>query len=225
MRTFFAMMLMTGACQLWAGEYAVLSTGFRVHAQRHVSEEGTITLYEADGNYSQFPAAAVTGFEPDEKLEAIAPAAKAAEDTATVTVKIAETPKPNLPELVAKASQEQGVHPALISSVIAAESAFRSSAVSPKGAVGLMQLMPETARDLHVTDRRDAAQNIQGGTSYLRQMLDRYSGFSNQLERALAAYNAGPAKVDRYGGVPPYRETVDFVSRVSTRLKLLLETR
>ena len=219
--------VLLAAANAWAGEYAVLTTGYRIHAERHAAAGETVTLYEKDGGYSEVPAALVAGFEPDEKA---APAEAAANPSAVAP---ATTPggteplqaKPSVPALVEKASQEHGVHAALISSVIAAESGFRPSAVSPKGAVGLMQLMPDTARDLRVSDPSNAAQNIDGGTSYLRQLLDRYAGFHNQLERALAAYNAGPAQVDRYGGLPPYRETVDFVSRVSVRLKFLLESR
>ena len=223
--------VLLAAANAWAGEYALLTTGYRIHAERHSAAGEMVTLYEKDGSYSEVPAELVAGFEPDEKGSPAEAAREAAANPSAVAP--ATTPggaeplqaKPSTPALVEKASQEHGVHAALISSVIAAESGFRPSAVSPKGAVGLMQLMPDTARDLRVSDPRDAAQNIDGGTSYLRQMLDRYAGFNNQLERALAAYNAGPAKVDRYGGLPPYRETVDFVSRVSTRLKFLLETR
>ena len=96
--------------------------------------------------------------------------------------------------------------------VIAAESAFDSDAVSRKGAQGLMQLMPETAQELGVSNPFEPAQNVRGGTSYLRAMIDRYG----DLGRALAAYNAGPTAVDRYGGIPPFRETRDYVERVLT---------
>lgn len=234
MRIFMVTIGLLAAANAWAGEYAVLTTGYRIHAERHAAAGETVTLYEKDGSYSEVPAALVASFEPDEKVSSADVAGDVAVNRgadparppdATEPGTIEPEVQPSVPALVAKASQEHGVHPALISSVIAAESGFRPSAVSPKGAVGLMQLMPDTARDLRVSDPRDAAQNIDGGTSYLRQLLDRYAGFHNQLERALAAYNAGPANVDRYGGLPPYRETVDFVSRVSTRMKFLLEDR
>jgi len=104
------------------------------------------------------------------------------------------------------------VPPALVKAVIAAESMFDSEAVSHAGAQGLMQLMPDTARSLGVEDAFRPDENVRGGTEYLRAMLDRYGDFS----RALAAYNAGPRAVDRHQGVPPYRETRDYVRRVLT---------
>jgi soluble lytic murein transglycosylase-like protein len=106
----------------------------------------------------------------------------------------------------------QGIPPALVKAVIAAESAFDSRAVSRKGAQGLMQLMPATAASLGVADPFEPGQNVAGGTSYLKAMIDRYG----DLSRAIAAYNAGPGAVDRYGGIPPYRETQAYVDRVLT---------
>ncbi|UCF41747.1 MAG: lytic transglycosylase domain-containing protein [Gemmatimonadota bacterium] len=102
--------------------------------------------------------------------------------------------------------------PALVKAVIAAESRFDSEAVSRAGAQGLMQLMPETARELGVEDPFRPEENVRGGTRYLREMLDRYG----DMAHALAAYNAGPTAVDQYRGVPPYRETRDYVRRVLT---------
>ena len=102
--------------------------------------------------------------------------------------------------------------PALVKAVIAAESAFDPEAVSRKGAQGLMQLMPQTAAELGVDDPLEPESNVRGGAGYLRAMIDRYG----DLSRALAAYNAGPTAVDRYGGVPPYQETRDYVDRVLT---------
>jgi len=105
------------------------------------------------------------------------------------------------------------LRPALVRAVVMAESAFDPSARSPKGALGLMQLMPETARQFGVANPFDPEDNIRAGTAYLRQLLDRYG---NDEALALAAYNAGPGAVDRHGqSVPPYRETQHYVARVS----------
>jgi soluble lytic murein transglycosylase len=114
--------------------------------------------------------------------------------------------------LIGLTAAEHQVQPALVKAVIAAESNFDPDAVSRKGARGLMQLMPDTAEQLGVADPLRPTENVRGGTRYLRAMLDRYG----DLTRALAAYNAGPSVVDRYGGVPPYRETRDYVDRVLT---------
>jgi soluble lytic murein transglycosylase len=114
--------------------------------------------------------------------------------------------------LIGVTARQHQVQPALVKAVIAAESNFDARAVSRKGAQGLMQLMPQTAARLGVKDPFQPTQNVSGGTRYLRLMLDRYG----DMERALAAYNAGPTAVDRHGGIPPYRETRDYVARVLT---------
>jgi soluble lytic murein transglycosylase-like protein len=112
-------------------------------------------------------------------------------------------------------ADETGLSPDLIKAVALVESGFDSRAVSPKGARGLMQLMPGTARQLGVRDVFDPAENLMAGARYLRKMLDEFDG---DLNLALAAYNAGPEAVRRHGGVPNYRETKDYVSRVRTKL-------
>jgi soluble lytic murein transglycosylase-like protein len=113
--------------------------------------------------------------------------------------------------LIAKASQKYNVEPALIKAVIKAESNFNHRAVSPKGARGLMQLMPATASSLQVQDSFHPENNIEGGVRYLRYLIKYFNG---NLPLALAAYNAGENAVIRYGGIPPYRETQTYVQRV-----------
>jgi soluble lytic murein transglycosylase-like protein len=113
--------------------------------------------------------------------------------------------------LVLEHAARQGLRPALVRAVIQAESGFDPRARSVKGAMGLMQLMPDTARELGVRDPWDPVQNVRGGTTYLRRLLDRFDGDETL---ALAAYNAGATVVDRYAGVPPYPETRAYVERV-----------
>ena len=123
-------------------------------------------------------------------------------------------PRPSpadLNKVVNSAGEAYHLDPDLLNSVIHAESGFNSRAVSPKGARGLMQLMPSTANNLGVSNPFDAQQNVGGGSRYLRELLERYNF---DLVKALAAYNAGPERVEQYHGVPPYRETRAYVARI-----------
>ena len=112
-----------------------------------------------------------------------------------------------------RAAVHAGLPPAIVHSIARAESGYREDAVSPKGAIGLMQLMPKTAAELDA-DPRDPAQNAEAGARYLRDLLQKYENDPHQVSKAVAAYNAGPAAVDKYHGVPPYPETVQYVNRV-----------
>lgn len=118
-----------------------------------------------------------------------------------------------LHQLVAETAHKHNVDPALVSAVISTESNWNTSAISRKGALGLMQLVPETAMHLGVYNPFDPTQNVEAGVTYLSTLLDRYNG---DLPKALAAYNAGPSVVDRWGGVPNYRETREYVQKVTS---------
>jgi soluble lytic murein transglycosylase len=122
----------------------------------------------------------------------------------------------NYSEYVHKAASKYMIEPELIHAVIKTESNGNSLAVSRKGAIGLMQLMPSTASDMNVTNPFDPEENIEGGTRYLRFLLEKFNG---DLTLALAAYNAGPATVEKYGCVPPISETREYVKRVFSRYK------
>jgi soluble lytic murein transglycosylase-like protein len=116
-------------------------------------------------------------------------------------------------ELVTRAAIHAGLPPAIVHSIARAESGYRKDAVSPKGAIGLMQLMPKTAAELNA-DPHDPAQNADAGARYLRDLLQKYENDPHQVSKAVAAYNAGPGAVDKYHGIPPYPETIQYVRRV-----------
>jgi len=120
-------------------------------------------------------------------------------------------PPAQIDALVNGNAQSQSVDPALVKAIIANESGFNANATSNVGAQGLMQLMPGTAQALGVSDSYDPAQNVAGGTKYIKQLLDRFNG---NVRLAVAAYNAGPGAVEKYGGVPPYAETQNYVQNV-----------
>ncbi len=216
----FAALLSTAA---HAFQRVTLRNGFSYDCARYEPIDSThIRLFlDAAPQASDFidlPSQAIASIEtfPDPPRPAPAP-------IAAIPVPVA-----NVPELISKAGAQHHIDAALLASVIHAESGGRTNAVSRTGARGLMQLMPGTAQQLGVDDAFRPDQNIAGGTTYLDQLLDRYdpNNDTRGLELALAAYNAGPAAVDRYRGVPPYRETRAYVSRVLrefTRRKLALE--
>ncbi len=197
------------ASPLFAGEYAVLRTGFRIHALTHEAVGNVIRLNTNTG-VVEFPASEVQSFEREEYTPPPpAPVPQAAAAAATPPAKPVPTPA----ELLEKAAIKHGLRPEFVASVAKAESAMRQEALSPKGAIGLMQLMPETAKELGVNPH-DAEQNAEAGARYLKQLLLKYAGAKDPVRMALAAYNAGPRAVDRYGNIPPYSETQVYVERV-----------
>jgi hypothetical protein len=200
------------------GEYVVFSSGLKMRADRHEQSGGLIRLFY-NGGVTEVPAKLVSGFEEEDVVTPEHTVATA-ESTPLPSPKSLPNPLPNpqLPELqpedpkamVRAAARRSGLPPEFVESVAQVESGFRPDAISPKGALGVMQLMPGTARTLGA-DPHDTAQNIDAGTRLLRDLLVKYDG---DVVKALAAYNAGERAVDKYQGMPPYNETRWYVKKV-----------
>jgi soluble lytic murein transglycosylase-like protein len=176
-------------------EYVVLRSGQRLVVTGYQKVGDKYRLQMAGGTV-EIPAEEVVAIEPEEVF---------------TSVRAQPAVKPPYREIVEAAAARYNVDADLITSVIAAESNFDPKAVSPKNARGLMQLLPETAATLGVLDIYDPQENIDAGTRYLRDLLEKYN---SDLVLALAAYNAGPDKVQKYGRVPPIAETISYVRRV-----------
>ena len=189
------------ALPAYAAELANLRNGFSIRHERHeIVGEMTRLYMDAAPNagYVEVPTAEVASFDPAPDESAAPRQSKAA-------------PAADLHSIVNSASDRHEVDADFIASVIRAESANNPRALSRRGAEGLMQLMPATAGKLGVRNSFDPAQNVEGGVRYLRELLLLYD---NDMVKALAAYNAGPQRVQQYKGVPPYGETRAYVSRV-----------
>lgn len=198
---FFILTLPAGLC---AGEYAILATGFRIAAISHEVREGTVYLRTGQGEIA-LPVEQVVDFE---KVEERTPPAPPAANPAP------PAPQPvDIQEVLTAAARKRDIPPELLHSIAEAESGLRPDAISPKGAIGLMQLMPTTAQ-AQSADPHDIRENAEAGANYLAELLRRYESQEYQVEKALAAYNAGPGAVDHYKGIPPYRETQAYVARV-----------
>jgi soluble lytic murein transglycosylase-like protein len=180
-------------------EIAVLANGQTLKLDGHRVEDGLVVLVLKGGGQVSVPPATVQGFVPDEVLD-----------------EVAVPPGGDLRQAAALVARRHGLDPDLVIAVVSVESGFRPQAVSPKGAQGLMQLMPRTAESLGVVDAFDPEENLDGGVRHLVQLLTQYDG---DVERALAAYNAGEGAVRRHHGVPPYRETRAYVKKVLERYR------
>jgi soluble lytic murein transglycosylase-like protein len=212
-----------GAMQASATDVATLRNGFTIrHESRAPLGETTRLFLTADGSsFVDVPTAEIVQIEPDLNAPAVpekssetlatAPAAMNPALPAMVPPTPASTRPADIAEAVNSASGRYRIDPDLVNSVIRAESGFKVHAISPKGAQGLMQLMPGTASNLGVSNAFDPNANVDGGTRYLRELLERYNF---DLVKALAAYNAGPHRVEQYGGVPPYLETRKYVASI-----------
>jgi len=203
-KAIFGAMLLAGIAAVTApaarADYAVLRNGMRLHITGYVQQGDRVEL-TVEGGTVEISASDLLDVEPQDLFPAPPPA------DVDFGVRYAK--------LIHAAAQKHGVDEQLIAHVIAAESNFDPKAVSRKQALGLMQLLRETAARYAVANIFDPAQNIDAGTHYLKDLLARYGG---NLTLALAAYNAGPEVVDRYGGVPPFPETQHYVKEILTSM-------
>ncbi|MDE0102033.1 MAG: lytic transglycosylase domain-containing protein [Bryobacterales bacterium] len=211
-------LLLVGLVPAIAGgaETVVLRNGYRLQAESHEIEGERVRLRMANGGWIGLSAGQIAEIAPDTRQSSSRPPRTTPVPRASADPRKSRNPADDLTQAIDRVSGETGVPAELVRAVIWAESGFRQDAVSAKGAVGMMQLMPDTATELGV-DPTDMTGNLRGGTRYLRQLLERYSGGSGQLVKALAAYNAGPGQVERFGGVPPFPETEAYVAKVLRR--------
>lgn len=194
-----------------AGEYAVLQSGFRIKVERHEQVGSNVRLFTGGQSVIELPADSIATFEQEEYVPPPPPTPE------PVPQPVAAPPSKPAPlsakELVEQAARKHGIPAEFVHLVAGAESAYRQDAISPKGAIGIMQLMPATAASLNA-DPHDPEQNVEAGTRLLRELLAQYENHPDQVRRALAAYNAGPGAVQKYNGVPPYRETQAYVNKI-----------
>jgi soluble lytic murein transglycosylase-like protein len=178
-----------------------------MRVDRHEISNGMVRLFTLDG-VTELPASVITAFEAEEYVPP--PPAPPPPAVVPAPVPVAKAKIHDPKTLVREAAVRNGLPPAFVESVARVESGMRQSAISPKGATGVMQLMPGTAK-LLAADEKDMEQNIDAGTRLLRELLVKYDG---DVVKALAAYNAGEGAVDKYRGLPPFRETQEYVNKV-----------
>ena len=197
-----------------AGADLVTLKGGRVMSVDSVKFDGdTATLVLRGGGEIGMPRSFVQSVGPDEvPYEPPMPAVSRVAPVVAVAPEATLTSKDGLLGLIDRLAKEHGVNPKLVHALVKVESNYEPRAVSPKGAMGLMQLMPATARQYAVDDPFDPVQNLGAGLQHLRGLLDRFGKGRESL--ALAAYNAGEGAVSRYGGIPPFRETQNYVRRI-----------
>ena len=204
------------ATSAYGAERITLANGFDLVCNHHQVVDGRVRVFPKaeEADYFELEPAAVTGYEtvPDPSVTKTSDTSSRQAPVSTDLKKAdSRLTAADLHQLLSKAGAEHNVDEDLLASVVKAESNGNARATSRAGARGLMQLMPGTARELGVADSFAADENIQGGTAYLDWLLTRYH---DNIALALAAYNAGPEAVDRYRGIPPYRETWLYVARV-----------
>src|SRR5579864_4481412 len=235
-----AALLVLAQVSAFAGQIAILRNGFSIHFDRKEQSANSTRLFTGTG-YLDIATNQITSFEEDETPVVVPePNPAAAPATPAASAPLVNKPAVNQPlakslpqaqpvannkvttspstatafdldQVVREASSKNRIDPDFVSSVIMAESNFKTHAVSKKGALGLMQLMPATAAQLGVADPFDPRANVEAGTAHLSALLDRYN---NDPIKALAAYNAGAHRVKQYNGVPPYRETRAYINKI-----------
>jgi soluble lytic murein transglycosylase-like protein len=227
------MILVLAQMSAFAGQIAVLRNGFSIHFDRKEQSANSTRLFTATG-YLDIASDQIVSFEEDEspvtpepivaqpaaqlashppanQLSASQPSTQPLTGASKTAVSAQAAQAIDLDQVVREASSRNRLDPDFVSSVIMAESNFKTHAISKKGALGLMQLMPATASQLGVADPFDPRANVEAGTAHLSALLDRYH---NDPIKALAAYNAGAHRVKQYNGVPPYRETRAYITKI-----------
>jgi soluble lytic murein transglycosylase-like protein len=204
---FLAALIVAGATPARA-ELVFFTTGRTMSVRSHRADGDSVVLTLRGGGEMSMDASQISEIRPDE-VPYPEPEAPAPEPLPAIQASPALVANPTFDPLITRLAAEQGVDAAIVRAVVQVESAYQPRARSPKGALGLMQVMPATGRQYGITNLYDPASNLRAGIRHLKDLLDRFP-----LALALAAYNAGESAVQRFAGVPPYPETVDYVSRI-----------